>query len=333
MERIINVILFVCIILLIAFRPWGPTEKAQTMDNKSDQSNEEYIFIGVSVGTPYWVDARLGMEDKGRELGVKTDFRGPSGNDPNQQVKEFEQALARKPAGILVAPASNAIIPNINRATEQGIPVLCIDTDEKNSKRYTYIGTDNYNAGHQTGELLAKTIGGKGEVALLTIPGQSNLEMRTNGCKDALEKYPDITIVKIGNDMGFSSEAEKVARSILQAFPNLAGFGCVDASGGEGSAVAVQENGKTGKVKIIAMDRNETTLDYIEQGIIQASIAQRTYTMAFIGLQLLYDLKHNNIKLVNDWKDAGIIPLPEMIDTGTIIIDKANVKAFRKKVL
>jgi ribose transport system substrate-binding protein len=331
MERIINVILFVCIILIVIFQPWGSTEKHQSIDSKIIQSNEEYVFIGVSVGTPYWVDARLGLEDKGRALGVKTDFRGPSGNDPTQQVKEFEQVLARKPAGILIAPASDALVPNINRAIDEGIPVICIDTDEKNSKRYTYIGTDNYNAGRQNGELLAKIIGGKGEVALLTIPGQSNLETRVKGCKDALEKYPDIKIVKIGNDMGFSSEAQKVARSILQAYPNLVGFGCVDAEGGEGCAITVQEAGKIGKIKIVAMDRNEATLDFIEQGIIQASIAQRTYTMAYIGLQLLYDLKHNNIKLVNNWMESKIIPLPETIDTGTLIIDKSNVKSFRKK--
>jgi ribose transport system permease protein len=326
MERIVNVILFVCIVLLIIFRPWS-SEKTSQVNTVKTLGNEEYVFIGVSVGNPYWVDARLGLEDKARTLGVKTDLRGPTGNDPNQQVKEFEQVLARKPAGILIAPASNALIPNINRAIDDGIPVVCIDTDEKNSKRYTYIGTDNYNAGLQTGELLAKVLNGRGEVALLTIPGQSNLEARVRGCKDALSRYSGITI---GNDLALSTEAEKVARSILQAYPNLAAFGCVDAAGGEGCAVAVQESGKIGKIKIIAMDRNEATLDFIEQGIIEASIAQRTYTMAFIALQLLYDLKHNNIKLVNNWLDAKIVPLPEMIDTGTIIIDKTNVKAFRK---
>ena len=237
------------------------------------------------------------------------------------QVAEFEQVLARKPAGILIAPM-------INRAVESGVPVVCIDTDDPLSKRYTYIGTDNYNAGLQTGELLAKAIGGKGEVALLMIPGQSNLEGRARGCRDALAKYPGISIVKTGNDQALSAEAEKVARSILQAYPDLAGFGCVDAAGGEGCAVAVNEVGKGGLVKIIAMDKNETTLQYVDQGLIEASIAQRTYTMAYVGLQLLYDLQHNNIRLVNNWREAGIVPLPNSIDTGTLVITKANVKAF-----
>ena len=330
MERTLNIVLVICIFGLLIFRPWGSKDTTEVTTAKVD-SNDEYVLLAVSVGSPYWLDAKLGLEDKGVALAVKTDFRGPAGNDPNQQVKELESIIARKPAGIIIAPASEALTPSINRAVENGIPVLCIDTDAPNSKRYCYIGTDNYNAGFQTGGMLAKSIGGKGKVALLTIPGQQNLETRVKGCKDALANYPAIEIVKIGNDLGLSSEAEKVSRSILQAYPDLAGFGCVDAGGGEGAAVVIKELGKVGTVKIIAMDRNETTLDFIEQGVIEASIAQRTYTMAYIGLQLLYDLHNNLIKLVNNWKEVGIVPLPQNIDTGTILIDKSNVSSFRKK--
>jgi len=330
MERALNVVLAAVILLLLIVRPWGSPGPSAGATTGPAAATEEYVFIGVSVGNPYWVDARLGLEDKARALGVQSELRGPTGGDPNQQVKEFEQVLARKPAGILIAPASDALRPVIDRAVDSGIPVVCIDTDDPLSKRYTYIGTDNYNAGRQTGELLAKAIDGKGEVALLMIPGQSNLEGRARGCKEALARYPGITIVKIGNDQALSAEAEKVARSILQAYPNLAGFGCVDAAGGEGCAVAVQEAGRIGKVKIIAMDRNETTLQYIDQGLIEASIAQRTYTMAYLGLQLLYDLRHNNMRLVNNWQEANIVPLPNSVDTGTLVITKANVKPFMR---
>lgn len=328
MERALNVVLALAVLFILVFRPGASTGPEGAGGGHRAASNEEYVFIGVSVGNPYWVDARLGLEDKARLLGVLSDFRGPTGSDPNMQVAEFEQVLARKPAGILIAPASDALRPMINRAVESGVPVVCIDTDDPLSKRYTYIGTDNYNAGLQTGELLAKAVGGRGEVALLMIPGQSNLEGRARGCRDALARYPRITIVKTGNDQALSAEAEKVARSILQAYPDLAGFACVDAAGGEGCAVAVNEIGKAGTVKIIAMDKNETTLQYVEQGLIEASIAQRTYTMAYVGLGLLYDLQHNNIRLVDNWREAGVIPLPSSIDTGTLVITKANVKTF-----
>ncbi len=63
MERVINVVLALALILVLALRPWGTTGPAAAAA-AAGQSNEEYVFIGVSVGNPYWVDARMGMEDK-----------------------------------------------------------------------------------------------------------------------------------------------------------------------------------------------------------------------------------------------------------------------------
>ncbi len=211
MERTVNVVLVCIIVLLFVFRPWGAVSTISESKSVST-ANEEYVFLGVSVGNPYWVDARLGLEDKAKMLGVKCDLRGPNGNDPNQQVKEFEQLLARKPAGILIAPASSVMTPSIDRAIDQGIPVICIDTDDPNSKRYAYIGTDNYNAGRQTGLMLARAIRGKRRGRTSHIPGQLNHEERARGCKDVPATYPDIKLVKIGNDQALATEAEKVAR-------------------------------------------------------------------------------------------------------------------------
>ncbi len=331
MERKLNVVMGLVIIALAVALVWPRAGRSAAGPAAASGVREEYIFIGVSVSNPYWYDARLGLEAKARQLSVSTDFRGPAGNDPNQQVIEMERAIARRPAGILIAPASEALNPVINRAVDSGIPVICVDTDAKDSKRSAYVGTSNYAAGFQAGTLLGAVLGGHGKVALLSIPGQSNLEARVRGYRDALQKHPDIQIVKIGNDLGLPTEAEKVSRSILQAFPDLAAFGACDAAGGEGAAVAVKEAGLTGKVRIVAMDRNDATLNLIEEGIIQASLAQRTYTMTYLGLELLYDLVHNRMQMTNDWRKTGVLPFPPEIDTGVVAVDPSNVAAFKRK--
>ena len=333
MERAINVVLGLIIVALLVFLPrWGaPTPGASAQAVKEADANEEYIFIGKSISNPYWVDAREGLEDRAAMLGVKTDFRGSAGADVNEQVRQLEDALARKPKGIIIAPAGPGVTPIINRAIDSGIPIICIDSDAADSKRYSYVGTDNYNAGKEGGELLGKILNGKGEVFMLSVPGEPNLEARVKGYQDALMKYPGIRIINVGNDRADPAEAAKVARAALSANPNLAAFGCVDAGGGEGAAIALKEKGLTGKVKIVAMDRNEATLNLIEEGVIDASIAQRTYTMAYMGLGMLYDLHHNKVRMVSDWRSAGVLPLPTNVDTGTVVITKENVKAFRRK--
>ena len=333
MERAINVALALIVIGLLIFWPRATARDAGggNVVNAEADPNEEYVFIGKSVSNPYWVDAREGLEDRARALGVKADFRGASGTDVNEQIKQFEDAMARKPAGIIISPSGVGITPMINRAIDNQIPVICVDSDAPQSKRFSYVGTDNYNAGKQGGELLGKLLNGKGEVFLLSVPGEPNLEDRIRGYRDALAKHPGIKIVDVGNDRADSNEAAKVARNIMSAHPNIAGVGCVDSGGGEGTAVVLREKGLVGKVKIVGMDRNDATLNLIEEGVIDASIAQRTYTMAYMSLGMLYDLHHNKVRMVDDWRGAGVLPLPTNVDTGTVVITKENVGAFKRK--
>ena len=64
--------------------------------------------------------------------------------------------------------------------------------------------------------------------------------------------------------------------------------------------------------------------------VIDASIAQRTYMMAYLALQMLYDLRNGRIKFTDDWRKVGVNPLPPVVDTGTFVIDKRNVDEFRR---
>ena len=329
MERIISVILAVALVVVLVVKIGGRRPAAAEAGDIG-RAGQHYVMISAVTGGPYWIDSKAGLYDKARELGVRAIFTGPPTVDVNAQIDAVNRAIAQKVDGIIMVAVADAVTPAIDKAIEAGIPVVCADADAPSSKRYSFIGTGNYNAGYRGGEELAKLLGGQGEVALLYIPGWDNLIQRIQGYKDALAKYPGIKIVKIGNDRGSQTEAEKECRAILQAYPNLAGFGCVAAIGGQGAAVAVKQAGKTGRVKIVAMDRDEATLQFIHEGVIDASIAQRTYMMAYLALQMLYDLRNGRIKFTDDWRKVGVNPLPPVVDTGTFVIDKRNVADFRR---
>jgi ribose/xylose/arabinose/galactoside ABC-type transport system permease subunit/ABC-type sugar transport system substrate-binding protein len=328
MERVISIILALALIVVVVVKV-GP-HRPVIGTAAQGPSNQHYVMISAVTGGPYWIDSKLGLADKAKELGVSAVFTGPPTVDANAQIESVNRAIAQKVDGIIVCAVADAVTPAIDKAIEAGIPVVCADSDAPSSKRFSFIGTGNYNAGYRGGEQLAKLLGGRGEVALMYIPGWDNLIQRIQGYKDALAKYPGIAVVKIGNDKGSQTEAEKECRAILQAFPNLAGFGCVAAVGGQGAAVAVKQAGKTGKVKIVAMDRDEATLQFIQEGVIDASIAQRTYMMTYLALQMLYDLRNDRIKFTDDWRKVGVNPLPPMVDTGTFVIDRDNVGSFRR---
>ncbi|MGO8747484.1 MAG: substrate-binding domain-containing protein [Thermoguttaceae bacterium] len=333
MERVINIVLVLALIGGVAFHfatrhdravgPAGPPEEST--------AGQHYEMISFITGGPYWLDSKAGLYDKAKELGVHAVFTGPPVNDVNKQIEAIHTAIAKKVDGMIVVPISDGVAPAINKAIEAGIPVVTADNDAPASNRYTYVGTGNFNAGYLGGEQLAELLGKRGEVALMYIPGCDNLIKRVEGYKAALAKYPDMKIVKIGNDQGSQTEAEKTCGAILQAYPNLAGFGCVAAIGGQGAAVAVKQAGKSGKVKIVAMDRDDATLQFIQEGVIDASVAQRTYTMPYLALQMLYDLRNDRIKFNKDWRTLGINPLPREIDTGCFIINRDNVVNFVRR--
>ncbi len=301
---------------------------AQTKAGVSDQL---YIEVSALGSLDYFYDHKMGLQEAGKAMGVKTEYVGPAEYDMSAMVTAFEQAIARKPAGIIVVgfePSLNAIV---DKAVDAGIPVVTVDADLPGSKRIAFVGTGNFQAGYVGGKKLSDLIGGKGKVALMTKPGQSNLEERIAGYKKAFAENPGISLVQIADTQSDPGVAAQAAASLLQKYPDLAGIGCVEAAGGSGAATAVNEAGKKGAVKIVSMDRGNEVLDAIKEGVISASVAQQTALMPFYALQILYNLKNNPVPISTDNSAAHVSGVPAVVDTGAIIVDQSNYQFFVRK--
>ena len=157
-----------------------------------------------------------------------------------------------------------------------------------------------------------------------------NVLERVEGYKALFkEKYPEITVVDVVNDKADPSYAPTAYAQALQAHPDVVGIGGTDGDSGKGAAIAVRDAGRTGKVKFVAMDRNDDMLPFIEDGTIHGSVVQKSYAEAFIATHFLYWLNANEMKVLADWKAAGVDPLPEKIETGTMRLTQQNVKLFK----
>jgi len=139
--------------------------------------NEEYVMIGISTGVEYWNANKAGLEDVCRELGVKATFTGPQDQDPPAQATQLDQIMARKPAGILIAPGNeDTLKPYIDKAIDEGIPVICVDTDAPSSKRVAYFGTSNYEAGVMGAHIMARALFEKAGLPVREIPDEAAAE-------------------------------------------------------------------------------------------------------------------------------------------------------------
>jgi ribose transport system substrate-binding protein len=291
-----------------------------------------YVEVSALGNLDYFRDHKLGMKLAAEALGVRTEYVGPAEYDMQAMITAFEQTMARKDLkGIVVVGFEPALIPIIDKATAQGIPVVTVDADLPTSKRVAFVGTGNYRAGQEGGRRLARLIGERGAVAIMTKAGQSNLEERVRGYRDALAAYPSIRIAQIVDTQSDSVIAAQVATAALRKTPDLAGIACVEAAGGIGAATAVKEAGLAGKVKIVAMDRGNDVLDLIGQGVISATVVQRTVLMPLYATQILYNLANHEAPITTDNKAAGVSAAPSSIDTGVILVDRENYRYFVRK--
>ena len=293
-------------------------------------SDELYVLVSANIQVPYWKTAGAGFAQAAAKLKVRYDFVGPDDYNPAAEKEAFDKAVAKRATGILVSAADAKLLKdNIDSAINAGIPVITVDSDSPDSKRLFFVGTNNHQAGLIGAQRLASELKDKGNVVVFTMPAQVNLAERLRGYRDALESHPQVKITRVVDIAGDPRVAFDTTTEILgKERDKVDAFVCLEAQAGKEVATVLNSNKVSGKV-VIAMDTDPDTLEWIRKGVIAATIAQKPYTMTYFGLRTLDDLYHHKLPtLTSDFSKDVFSPIPAFVDTGSALVDKANVEAF-----
>jgi ribose transport system substrate-binding protein len=171
-------------------------------------------------------------------------------------------------------------------------------------------------------------LGGKGKVAILSLPGVQMFDDRENGIRDAFKEYPGIEVVQVGDTKADTVTAVNVAKDIMQRNPDLGAFVGTDSTAGIGAATAIEESNMIGKVMAVAMDRNSDVLEKIKKGSLTGTVAQDDAAMAFWSLVVLYNHVHNQAPLTVDNTAAKASSGPTMVYMSANYIDKSNLQYY-----
>lgn len=293
-------------------------------------SGEYFVFVAANLQVPYWQAAGAGFKKAAGQFKVRADFLGPNTYDPKAESDALDQALQQKATGILVGVTDPSVLKaGIDKAIAAGIPVITVDSDAPASKRLFFIGTNNYQVGITGGLRLAQELKGKGNVVVFTMPDQHNMQDRLRGYRDALARTPDVQITRVVDIQGDPRIAFDTTTQIIgKEKDKVDAFVCLEAQSGKEVAGVLNSYHIQGKI-VMAMDTDPETLKWIQDGGIAATIAQKPYTMAFVGLQMLDNLYHHKPPALDtDWAKDSFAPIPSFVDTGSALIDKSNVDSY-----
>ena len=86
--------------------------------------------------------------------------------------------------------------PAIDRAYDRGIPVIVFERKTDSQKYTSFVSADNYEMGRVMGEYIASCLGGAGRVLeVMGLKGSSPADERHRGFREAIDRYPQISVV------------------------------------------------------------------------------------------------------------------------------------------
>jgi ribose transport system substrate-binding protein len=175
----------------------------------------------------------------------------------------------------------------VQEAVKKGIPVVMIDSGINDTTTpVCYIATDNVKGGQVAADTLAKAIGEKGNVALLSmVKGAASSDQRDQGFKEGLKKYPNIHLVATQYTANKVDTAVDQTTNILTAHPDLVGIFSTSEPNGVGAANALKQRKLNGKVTLVAFDSSKEEVAALEDGTILALMVQDPYQMGYKGVK------------------------------------------------
>jgi ribose transport system substrate-binding protein len=333
-KRFNLVVALVSVVLLIIGCSGGSTSSGGTDVGSTETSvpSRTYYYVAPYMGHPYVYDHFLGLKYAADKFGVDIVQSGPDGFDTQAATEAFEQAIAKKPDGIVTVMWDGSLVSAARSAISQGIPVIVIETAVNDHGAFTYIGLDNYQNGVDTANELLSVGGNNGNVVLVGNWGASNTDAKLAGVKDVLKNTSWRIIAEV-NDETNMEKAIEVSKAAMNNFPNVTAFIGLNSASGPGIAAAMEElNKPADSIIIVCNDREDMTLEYIEKGYINVTLCNKTAMQAYLAIALLEDYSrygYAEVPISADNRASHVNVFPEKIVTGTFKITAENVKNFR----
>jgi ribose transport system substrate-binding protein len=315
--------------------PNGETPEDADVAKLSDEEIAKVKSMGATAaivmhyGGNDWATAQIaGLRDQFTKMGIKVVGVTDANFKPDKQVSDLETVMVKKPDIIVSIPTDPVATASAYKAAAKaGAKLVFMDNVPQGLKAGTdyvsVVSADNYGNGVTSAHMMAKALGGKGDIGLIFHEADFFVtKQRYDGFKATIKKdYPDI---KIADEKGiagpdFAGDAQAAANAMLTEHPNLKGIWAVWDVPAEGVMAAARASGRTdlkiatedlGTNVAIALAKNELVAGLgaqrpFDQGVTEALLGAGALLgktqPAYVALSAL-PVSHDNV--LDAWKQV-----------------------------
>jgi len=257
-------------------------------------------FVPMGTTDPYWQAVHAGASRAAVEMDVElvwpTAFRV---GDVSAQIRAIEDMRRRGATAIAIAPIDpSALARPIGALVDAGVPTVIFDSPLDRDD-LPFVGSDNYRAGEQAGEHMAKAIGGRGGVIVLRIdPGAASVDERVRGFLDAVARHPGMTIVSHtaippGIESAFVQSHEILKASGARQAGRVAGVFTPSQALTVGMVRALQNFRLTRQIRHVGHDTSPLLANLLQRRQLDALVVQDPDAMGRLSLVTLVRMLRN----------------------------------------
>ena len=249
------------------------------------QDNGELVYMTPGLDLAFWRYVSEGVRSVAEENGYGFSALD-STNDPQTQLQNAQDAIARGVAGIVLSPTDSSTAPAVLQlAQENDIPVVIADIGTDSGEFVSVIGSNNYEGANGVGEALAAAMEEAGTTdASVGIIGISqarlNGQARTQGFKDALAEAGITEEAGLQQMQAYTAdETFRFTQDMITSNPDMGGMFVQTDGPTLGALRAIKAARMDGDILVAAFDGIPEFVPLLQSGELVVSGMQQPYLM------------------------------------------------------
>lgn len=264
--------------------------------------------------TDFWASISEGARMAAKEFGVELKAVGPAHEQlTDEQNEMILEAIEERPDAIALAPGSyEETIPYAEKILEAGIRLVLVDSTMEEAFEVPVIATDNFAAGFKLGAYMKQFVTEETVIGIVSyVEGSSTAVGREAGFREGLGEARKQIVETVFCD-SLSDKAYEETCGLLERYPGMDLIVGLNEYSAVGAARAVENRGKTGKIRMAGIDSSMEQIQFLESGVYEALVIQKPFNMGYLSVETAW-------KAVQGEKTEGYL------DSGSELITRENM--------